>query len=103
MEEVVQSLKIINEKVDTMCSVSGEIKERSILLSDISKSIEDQEKVLRNNTLTCREICSMLRITEPTLIKRRNQGLILFIKFGKNFYYLMPGTVNTKGGSNVGV
>ncbi len=47
-------------------------------------------KEIEQKFLTRNQICDVLNITEPTLIKRRNAGKIPFIKLGKSFYYLRP-------------
>ncbi|GGG93363.1 hypothetical protein [Pedobacter zeae] len=87
MKDLAEGLKEIEKDIDTMCSVN----------IDISRKIEQQNENILRNTFSCKEMCSYLGITQPTLIKRRNLGLIPFFKLGHNFFYLKP-----EGGNNNG-
>lgn len=91
MNKVLKKLSGIGESINTMYSINNDLHKAKASLFDISKTIEEQQMALEQNTLTCKEICEAYGITEPTLIKRRNAGLIPFIKLGRNFYYLRPG------------
>ncbi len=59
-------------------------------LANVCKSIEQQKAWLIKYTANSAGICKILDITTPTLIKRRNQGMIPFIKMGRVYYYLKP-------------
>jgi len=71
-------------------NMEKDINTMSQITSTLSKKIEVQNEQLIKNAVSCKEICEALGITEPTLIKRRNLGLIPYFKLGRNFYYLKP-------------
>jgi len=82
---------------DILQSMEKDINTMSSIASPLFHKIQAQNKLLTQNALSCKEICELLGITEPTLIKRRKLGLIPFFQLGRNFYYLKP-----EGGINNG-
>lgn len=94
METALSNFSGIIESMDTMYNANQRLQAEKVSIQNISKTIESQQEALEKNTLSCKEICQALGITEPTLIKRRNAGLIPYIKLGRNFYYLKPEVEN---------
>ncbi len=90
METALSNFSGIVDGIDTMCHANQRLQAEKLSMQNISKTIESQQEALEKNTFSCKEICEALGITEPTLIKRRNAGLIPYIKLGRNFYYLKP-------------
>lgn len=88
MGGIENSIAVIKNKFDTMCNASDEIEKAQHNLRVASEQINNEQRYVIENTLTCRQKCEELGISEPTLIRRRNSGLIPFVKLGKCFYYL---------------
>lgn len=88
----------LSNAIQTFANDSGEIVKRREAILKATKSINDHVNLIINSTLTHEQICCELNITRPTLIKRRNKGLIPFIKLGRDYFYFKPDLV---GGYNV--
>ncbi len=87
------SVMFLTETENQMYTIKGltcEIAARRAQLLEEAKKSEDRLRDLMESTLSCKEICEVLCITEPTLIKRRKLGDIPYIKLGNNFRYLRP-------------
>jgi len=90
MDSALTNVANLSESLNTMSLLSSQISKTKSDLQELSKSIERQQAQFLKDTLNAKEACEALGITEPTLIKRRNAGLIPYVKLGRNFYYLKP-------------
>lgn len=108
MNKALENLQSLTESINTMQELQDVVATKKQALQDVinsktmdmtllAKSIEMQQAEFSKSTLDRKQICERLGITEPTLIKRRNAGLIPYVKLGNKFYYLNPGS---KGGQN---
>ena len=75
---------------NTMEWLSTKLSFFQAALSETNDSLEKSLKSIESKFASRKEICRILNITEPTLIRRRNAGKIHFIKLGNSFYYLKP-------------
>lgn len=51
---------------------------------------EKEKELIRKATLGWMDYCRVYGISRPTLIKRRNLGLIPFVMLGSEYRYLIP-------------
>lgn len=59
-------------------------------LQEAGKKIQEEEKLLRSQTLSTKEYCERFGISRPTLNKRRSLGLVTCINVGGEKRYLLP-------------
>lgn len=83
-------LKDIGSSSDTMVRATEMLNQLTDSITEAANVLNENLIRLKEHTLTGKEICKALNITEPTLIRRRKAGKVPFIQIGKNFYYLKP-------------
>jgi hypothetical protein len=59
---------------------------------------DKERERIKSLTLGWEEYCRRFHMSRPTLIKRRNIGLIPFVMLGAEYRYLIP--VENQGGQN---
>ena len=90
MEKVINSIQIVNSALDTISKLNDENMKRRSLARQVVEEFNNTQSQLIKESLSCAEMCKLLKISRPTLIRRRNAGKIPYLMLGKNFYYLDP-------------
>lgn len=75
---------------------TAQLRDANVKAQEAKLKIEEEKKRVIENTVDAKTYCSLLGISNVTLIKRRKRGAISFVEFGGKYRYFL----NTEGGLN---